>query len=408
MISILKKEKDYARLFFAGVLNGIGDRFSQVALLALLLQVTGSGLAVGLALAIRVIPFLFFGPLGGMMADRFSRRTILVCTDLGRILFALSFVFVNDASSVWIVYLSSFFLAAGEAIYAPTRKSAIPLMVKEKNMIKVNSLEQVMVGVVLIGGSFSGGVVTSLFGANFTFLVNGVSFLIAAVLLSKLRVLDIERTGKSVSRNKEKASFFIVKDIIFSSSLLCIIFLSELLIPLFNGIDNVLLSVYAVQEFHLGDVGVGIFYGSLGIGLMLSFPVAEKLKNHLMRIALIALVCQGFCLILLSQSQQVWMAIVFLIMAAFFSGLGNTCFDTMLMRETPKEKSGLIFGLFTTISNTMIGISMFLAGLATVWMPNRLLGLLGGMGFILSSILLFSIYYFIQNKKKVNRPGNII
>lgn len=108
MISILKEEKDYARLFFAGVLNGIGDRFSQVALLALLLQVTGSGLAVGLALAIRVIPFLLFGPLGGLMADRFSRRKILVCTDLGRILFALSFVFVNDVSSVWIVYLSSF------------------------------------------------------------------------------------------------------------------------------------------------------------------------------------------------------------------------------------------------------------------------------------------------------------
>ncbi|MEK4967366.1 MFS transporter [Cytobacillus sp. FSL R7-0696] len=405
MISILKEEKDYARLFFAGVLNGIGDRFSQVALLALLLQVTGSGLAVGLALAIRVIPFLFFGPLGGMMADRFSRRKILVCTDLGRILFALSFVFVNDVSSVWVVYLSSFFLAAGEAIYAPTRKSAIPLMVKEKNMIKVNGLEQVMVGVVLIGGSFSGGVVTSLFGANFTFFVNGASFLIAAVLLAKLRVLDREGTEESMSKNKKKGSFFIVKDVIFHSSLLLIILLSELLIPLFNGIDNVLLSVYAVQEFQLGDVGVGIFYGSLGIGLMLSFPVAEKLKNHLMRIALIALMFEGFCIILLSQSQQVWMAIVFLITAAFFSGLCNTCFDTMLMRETPKDKSGLIFGLFTTISNTMIGISMFLAGLATVWMPNRLLGLLGGTGFIISSIFLFSFYYFLKYKKQKKSPS---
>lgn len=178
-------------------------------------------------------------------------------------------------------------------------------------MIKVNSLEQVMVGVVLIGGSFSGGVVTSLFGANFTFFVNGASFLIAAVLLAKLRVLDRERTEESMSKNKKKGSFFIVKDVIFHSSLLLIIFLSELLIPLFNGIDNVLLSVYAVQEFHLGDVGVGIFYGSLGIGLMLSFPVAEKLQNHLMRIALIALMFEGFCIILLSQSQQVWMAIVF-------------------------------------------------------------------------------------------------
>ncbi|WP_416637093.1 MFS transporter, partial [Mycolicibacterium elephantis] len=101
IVKLFKEEKDYLKLFSAGVLNGIGDRFSQVALLALLLNLTGSGLAVGLALAIRVIPFLIFAPFGGALADRFSRRKILVFTDLSRILFAVSFIFVNDPSAIW-------------------------------------------------------------------------------------------------------------------------------------------------------------------------------------------------------------------------------------------------------------------------------------------------------------------
>jgi hypothetical protein len=59
-INIFYQEKNYLRLFLAGIVNGIGDRFSQVALLALLLELTGSGLVVGIALAIRVVPFLLW------------------------------------------------------------------------------------------------------------------------------------------------------------------------------------------------------------------------------------------------------------------------------------------------------------------------------------------------------------
>lgn len=62
MIYLLKVEKAYRSLFLAGVVNGVGDRFSQVALLALLLEYTESGLAVGTALGIRVLPFLFLAP----------------------------------------------------------------------------------------------------------------------------------------------------------------------------------------------------------------------------------------------------------------------------------------------------------------------------------------------------------
>jgi MFS family permease len=95
-ISFIKEEKQYRRLFLAGIVNGIGDRFSSVAVLAMILHLTGSGLAVGMTLAIRLIPSLFFRPIGGRLVNRFSRKTILVVTDLIRIVFALSFKFSSQ------------------------------------------------------------------------------------------------------------------------------------------------------------------------------------------------------------------------------------------------------------------------------------------------------------------------
>jgi MFS family permease len=401
-INILQQEKNYSRLFCAGIVNGIGDRFSQVALLAILLELTGSGLAVGIALAIRVVPFLLFGPFGGFLADRFSRKKILILTDLSRIIFAISFVFVNDESNIWIIYLSTFILAAGEAIYAPARKSLIPLLVKKENIIKINSLEQVMLGVVLIGGSFSGGIVTFFFGPDMTFWLNGLSFLLAAMIIFPLPLIDencnIQKSDKKNDESSILHSITTVKKLIMTSSTLYIVFLFELIVPFFNGVDNVLISIYAVQEFNLGDIGVGLFYGGLGIGLMLSFIIAQRIHQHLLLIGLTTLILEGVFLIILSQVHLASIAFIIYISISFVSGICNTCFDSIVMKETPSDNQGLVFGLLTTISNTLIGISMFVAGIILEVVNNRILGFFGGMGFVLTGLFLFVVYSIKQKE----------
>ncbi|TYR81446.1 MFS transporter [Priestia megaterium] len=406
-IRLLRQEKRYFRLFMAGVVNGVGDRFSQVALLALLLRFTESGLAVGAVLAIRVLPFLVVGPLGGFLADRFSRKKILIITDLSRILFAVSFAWVNDESMLWLVYLSTFALAAGEAIYAPARKSFIPLLVREENIIKVNSLEQVLLGIVLIGGSLSGGIVTFFFGADMTFWINGLSFLAAAMI-----VLPLSFTNQSYdesNRNKEAKqlslwrSLHLIKSVMTVSSSFCIAVLLEFLFPLFNGIDNVLVSVYAVQEFQLGDIGIGLFYGGLGIGLMLSFIAAERLQQHLLLIGFIAIVAEGILLIILSHVHYAVSAFMMYILISFSSGICNTCFDSIIMKETPRHIQGFTFGLLTTISNTLIGISMFAAGFMLEVVSNRTLGFIGGAGYIVTALCLYGVYVARKNAVPFSR-----
>ncbi|MGJ7912969.1 MFS transporter [Neobacillus sp. LXY-1] len=398
-ISLLKQEKQYRKLFLAGVVNGVGDRFSSVAVLAMLMQLTGSGLAVGVTLAIRLLPFVIFAPIGGRLADRFSRKVILVATDLIRIVFALGLIFVESEADLWIVYVSSFFLAVGEAIYAPVRKSSIPQLVNKEHLLKINSLEQVLIGIVLIGGAFSGGIVASIFGAQITFWLNAASFLGAAALISTINFPEHTEIKEEAKVNRESI-FSIFKKVILMSIPVQILLLCEILLASLNGIDNVLISVYAVKEYQLGDVGVGLFYGALGIGLTLSFTVANRLRKHLLATGLVCLMLEGFSLILLSQTHYVVFAFLLFCGAAFMTGIGNACFDTVLMKEIPEEYQGTMFGLLATISNPILGLSMFISGAALEILAPRTMGVIGGMAYMLVAIVMLISYFSRGFRKK--------
>ncbi|WP_233522637.1 MFS transporter [Peribacillus glennii] len=404
-MEILREEKKYGRLFFAGVINGIGDRFSSVAILTMLLQLTGSGFAVGLTLAIRLVPFVVFGPLGGMLADRFSRKRILIITDLSRILFALSLLVVDGKEDVWVVYVTSFVMAAGEAIYAPARKSSIIKIIENKaSLLKVNSLEQVMLGVVLIGGAFSGGIVSYIFGPQFTFWFNAFSFLVAALIIANIEFPAEDKTAHN--GNKEKTQLSSISKILLASVPLQIILLCQAFVACVNGIDNVLISVYAVKIYELGEIGVGMFYGALGIGLMLSFFVAKRLKKHLLLLGIACLMAEGIFVVLQSRIEVLLLAVLIFISAAFMSGIGNACFDTVLMKETPEEHQGKLFGFTEAISNTIHGGSMFMAGVATEYIHPRTMGFFGGISYIGISFCLLLALFIIRTKSISVRDVN--
>lgn len=388
--SFLKQEKNYRKLFLAGIVNGIGDRFSSVAVLAMLLEITGSGLAVGMTLAIRLLPFLIFAPIGGRLADRFSKKTIMIATDLVRIVFALSLLLVQSKDDLWIVYVTTFMLAAGEAIYAPVRKSAIPQLVNKDHLLKINSLEQVLIGIVLIVGAFSGGIVAFLFGANWTFWINAASFLGAAVLISTIP-FPTKKSQKEEITSKTEKTQPTFKKVIFQSVAVKILLFCSIMAASLNGIDNVLISVYAVKEYNLGEVGVGLLYGALGIGLALSFTAANRLRKNILAVGLVCLLLEGIFHVLISQTQLIAAVFFLFCGAAFMSGIGNACFDTVLMNEIPEEHQGKLFGLLESITNPLLGVSMLLSGFALEYLPTRMLGLIGGAGYMLIAIFLMAI-----------------
>ncbi|MBT2661263.1 MFS transporter [Bacillus sp. ISL-45] len=400
MFKTFNLEKSYQKLFFAGIINGIGDRFSQVALLALILQMTGSGLSVGITMALRMIPFLFFSPLSSGLARKFGRKNIMIVTDLARAVLALSFLAVNNPSDIWIVYVTSFMLASGEAIYAPIRKSSIPAIVSSKSLKDINGWEQVLIGIVLIIGALSGGIVSYLLGAKAAFLLNIVSFLAAGWILSTLPSLGGKIENEQISKpDMEKYSELL--PVIAASSFLIMLMMFELIIPLINGIENVLLSVYAVQTFEKADLGVGIFYSVLGLGLMISPLLTKMVKKRLLLFSFICIIGEGLFLTSISQTKAFWVAAVLFGVTAIFSGVGNALLDTVAMETIPSKWHGMYFGITSMLSNTFIGVSMFLTGMALEWFDPRLVGMIGGIMYISAGtlFLIWSLKYRVDQEK---------
>lgn len=411
-----QRSKGYSRLFAAGLVNGIGDRFSSVAMLALILQVTGSGMAVGISLGMRVLPFLFMAPLGGMLAGRLPRKTIMMAVDLLRVPVALSFLLVDGAGRLWLLYAGSFIMAAGEALYSPVRKSSIPLLAGPDSLHKINSLEQLMTGCVLILGAFTGGLVSLWWGPEMAFVANAASFLLAALLVWGISFPAAVPSGTELradtipaepviesSHLKKTGRWQSLKVLIGGSQVLQIIIAYELLVPIINGWDNVLISVYAVQVFHAGDVGVGAFYAALGIGLSLSFFAGRLLKRRLLGIALAGLLMEGILLMCISGSSHFGVAFVLYILLSLCGGIGSACLDTLVMRETPAAQQPVVFGILSALGGSLIGVSMMSAGWLLEAVEPRALGFAGGAGFAGVAWLLGVLAWLPRYRKKMPR-----
>ena len=104
-IDLLRRNRSFRQLWLGQVVSQMGDWFNTIALYTLILQLTGSGRDIGVLLVARFVPSFFFGPIAGVIADRFSRQRIMIWSDLLRALVVLGFLFVRRAEHLWIIYV---------------------------------------------------------------------------------------------------------------------------------------------------------------------------------------------------------------------------------------------------------------------------------------------------------------
>src|SRR5215211_9306023 len=103
--ALLHENPEYRKLYYGQIVSLLGDWFEYIAVQTLVFQLTGSGLAAGLAIIASNLPSFFLIPIAGAFADRFDRRKIMIATDLARAGLALSLLLVRSPDQIWMVYL---------------------------------------------------------------------------------------------------------------------------------------------------------------------------------------------------------------------------------------------------------------------------------------------------------------
>ncbi|HKZ02041.1 MAG TPA: MFS transporter, partial [Pyrinomonadaceae bacterium] len=148
-IELLRQNRAFRQLWLGQVVSQIGDWFNTIALYTIILNLTGSGRDVGLLLVARFVPSFLFGPLSGVIADRFSRRSIMIISDLLRALVVLGFLFVRRADQLWIIYALTVLQLGLSTFFEPAKTAAIPSIVSDRELVPANAISSVTWSVML-------------------------------------------------------------------------------------------------------------------------------------------------------------------------------------------------------------------------------------------------------------------
>jgi MFS family permease len=176
---------NYRRYFAGQVISLSGNWMQTVAAVWLILSLTGSGVAVGLTTALQFLPMLLFGAWGGLLADRFPKRRLLMVTQTLMALPAIGLFAVTEAGAVapWMVYLAVLAMGAVNAVDNPTRQSFVIEMVGPERVVNAVSLNSVIVQSARIVGPAIAGSLIAVFGIGPCFGVNALTFVAMIVAL---------------------------------------------------------------------------------------------------------------------------------------------------------------------------------------------------------------------------------
>src|SRR5699024_7880345 len=170
--------------------------------------------------------------------------------------------------------------------------------------------------------------------------------------------------------------------VVFGSSVLLIFVLIEFTLPLANGIDNVLMSIYALDVFKMGDIGVGLIYACLGLGFILSSACSKLLKGKLGRLIIVCIGLEGVGHIVLGSTPTFITALLVVLCITFVGGISNICFTTLTMKVVPKSRHAAFFGLMAMVNNTSMALSMGVGGWLTDMFAPRKLSVVIGVTYI--------------------------
>jgi predicted MFS family arabinose efflux permease len=232
----------------------------------------------------RFLPSVVVGPLSGVVADRFNRRTIMIVSDILRAIVVLGFLYVRRPDQIWIIYALTVLQLTFSTFFEPAKSAAIPSIVAENELVTANAISSVTWSAMLTLGAVAGGLVTGWFGTDAAFVVDSVTYLVSAALIARVRF------PRRPPRAKTKLT--IGKALGITDTLEGIRYvktrprlLALLAVKPAWGLGGgilALLAVFGEKVFPVGQnaaTGIGVLYAARGIGTAIGPVFARRLAG---------------------------------------------------------------------------------------------------------------------------------
>src|SRR5215211_2188665 len=208
---LIKGNRNFRNLLAGQVISELGNWFNFIAGLGLVRLVSeASPVAAGIFFVCRLVPFSIVSPIAGTFVDRFSRRQVMIATDLARVGVAMMFLLVTDGNDLWIAYLATVLLSSFGAFFDGAKNAATPNLTGKEGLLAGTALMFSSRFLLMAVGSALGGWAAAIFGYKIAFLINAASFLVSAFtvwLIPEEATRDTETGERMAARKIEKPSF---------------------------------------------------------------------------------------------------------------------------------------------------------------------------------------------------------
>lgn len=367
-ISLLRRNRDFRRLFLALLVSFAGDWFLFVALTGLVFDLTGSPAFVAALFACTTVPFALFTFVGGPLADRLNRRTLMIAADLLRGALALGFLFISRPSQIWLVFVLAGGISALGAVFEPASSAAIPNLVDEEDLGTANVLFGATWGSMLAIGAALGGLVVSAFGREVGYVCDAASFLFSAALVLRIR----RPTAEARAPGRERPSLLAATREAFAYARRDHRVLALLTVKggfgLAAGMVG-LLAVLALDVFRAGDRGTGWLLAARGVGALAGpFIVRRVMRKDDLRPLFLAIPVAfgtyGLFYAAAAWAPQLTVAAALILGAHLGGGAQWTLSSYALQTIVPDHVRGRVFAFDYGLVTFTIAVSATLAGIA--------------------------------------------
>jgi MFS family permease len=409
---LLKSNRNFRNLLWGQFVSEMGNWFNFIAGLGLVRVVSdASPMAAGILFVSRLLPFALFSPIAGTFVDRFSRRKVMIFSDLVRVVVALAFLLVTSAEDLWIAYAATVLLSMFGAFFEGAKNAATPNMTGKDGLLAGTALMFSTRFLLMAIGSALGGFAAFYFGYKVAFIINAASFAVSAfsVWLIPEEATRDDETAERMKDKTERESFFTELKEGFryttQNHFALTILIMNVIWATGGGAINMVFErmggkYFADKEGWNSDLAVGVLWFASGLGLFFGMMIAHRTSAVLERrnshSAFIGwtLIIHGVLFSIGGVMPSLWLLALFCFISRSIIGVEYAVQETMFQRSLPDYIRGRISTLDRGAEMTIFGLSSYFASLAIYGISAQTLTVISG---ILSASA--GIVWFIRERK---------
>ena len=355
------------RLWLAGgTISFLGDQFYLVALPWLVLQQTGSAVAMGAVMMAGAIPRAVLMLMGGAVSDRMSARKIMMTTAAARTIAvtAIGLLVCFRVLQSWELYVLSFAFGVADAFAAPAQSAYMPSLVRREQLVAASSVSQSTAQLTTIVGPVPAGFVIQALGVAWAFFVDAVSFLFIIGALWKLPDSPKTQSGrKAMWASIAEGISCVAKDVPLRSLMLLATVMNFCLAgPVVIGL------AYFTRTMLGSPAAYGTLISSLAAGSLIGAVLAGlwKIRRRGVLILAGALVL-GLCLSSVALAERIWSVAGILLAMGVAAGMLNVHIGAWAMQRIDVAVRGRVSSVLMLAAFGVAPISLGVAGLLVAW-----------------------------------------